>query len=127
MRTRTVDTGGSTLSFLLAAVLLALLVAACATKPRSATAPEPVAAAAPQCWDPADTVGVYGACRRQGADHPHCICFTLVLQNVSPDPTTRSTPEERDAANVACGTHVDLDRKDVTAEVKSTDPAGGYI
>jgi hypothetical protein len=86
-----------------------------------------VAAAPQQCWDPADTVGVYGACRRQGSDHPHCICFTMVLQNVSPDPTTRSTPDERNAANMACGTHVDLDVKDMTAEVKVTDPAGGFI
>jgi hypothetical protein len=117
MRTHTV---GCKLAFLLAA----LAVAACAT-PKVASAP---AASAPQqCWDVQDTVGVYGMCRRQGSDHPHCICFTLVLQNVSPDPETKSTADERNSANAACGTHIDLDARGLQAENRVVDAAGGFI
>lgn len=148
MSTRTVQSSGGNAAYVLVVPLVALLFAGCAA-PRAASAPAasaPVAQAAPpatatqaappaaaapagpaQCWDVQDTVGVYGVCRQQGIDHPHCVCFTMVLQNVSPDPQTRATPEERTAANMACGTHVVLDASDVKAETAAADPAGGFI
>lgn len=157
MSTRTVQSSGGNAAYVLVVPLVALLLAGCAAPravsapapvaqaatpaapapvaqvapPATATQAAPPAAAAPagpaQCWDVQDTVGVYGVCRQQGIDHPHCVCFTMVLQNVSPDPQTRATPEERTAANMACGTHVVLDASDVTAETAAADPAGGFI